>query len=63
MFHQLTFVSVAYIPEGLPVPVTKPTQFWFGLWVISGIAIIKVLGLLSNRHISFDGQCDHGKLW
>ena len=43
VLHQLTFVSVTYIPEGLPLPITKPTHVSFGLWVVPGIAILKVL--------------------
>ena len=43
VIHQLALVSLTYIPEGLPLPITKTTHFSFGLWVVPGIALIKVL--------------------
>ena len=58
--HQLGFVPVPYIPEGLPLPVTRPTHILLGLWVIPGVAILKVLVgyarppcemLLGNSHM------------
>ena len=49
VMHQLTFVPVTYIPEGLPLPVTQPTHILFGLWVIPGDAILKVLAGYDTR--------------
>ena len=43
VIRQLTFVPVTYILEGLPLPVTRPTHILFGLWVIPGVATLKVL--------------------
>ena len=75
VIQQLTFVSPTYVPERLPLPVTKPTQVLFGMWVIPGIAMVKVLvgydrpAWMEMRTAPFKqshftcGQCDHGKLW
>ena len=41
--RQLAIGSVAYIAEGLPLPATEPTHILFGLWVIPGVATLKVL--------------------
>ena len=35
--------SPALSAEGLPLPITRPAHILFGLWVNSGIAMLKVL--------------------
>ena len=84
--QQLTLVSVTSFPERLPtayicirdlswITSHQPTQMLFCLWVIPGIAMLKVLvgydrpAWVEMRTAPFKqsyfmcGQCDHGKLW